>query len=233
MEQVPLLISFSAGILSFLSPCVLPLIPGYISFVTGLSVAEMTAPDAVRANKGKRKKIFVQTLLFVAGFSFIFILMGASATFLGGLIATHRHLLQIGGGIVVVLFGLHLMGVFNVRFLQYERRVHPERRPAHFFGPVLVGVAFALGWSPCIGPILGSILTYASTQNTMAQGVLLLTLYSLGMAIPFLVSSMAIEAFFRLFSRVKNYFRVISLVSGGILVVVGILILTGNLERWI
>jgi cytochrome c-type biogenesis protein len=232
MEQVSLLISFSAGILSFLSPCVLPLIPGYISFVTGLSVAEMTAPDAVR-NKGKRKKIFVQTLLFVGGFSFIFILMGASATFLGGLIATHRHLLQIAGGIVVVLFGLHLMGVFNVRFLQYERRVHPERRPAHFFGPVLVGVAFALGWSPCIGPILGSILTYASTQDTVAQGVLLLTLYSLGMAIPFLASSLAIEAFFRLFSRIRNYFRVISLVSGGILVVVGIVILTGSLQRWI
>lgn len=231
MEQVPLLISFLAGILSFLSPCVLPLIPGYISFVTGLSVAEMTAPDAVR-NNGKGKKIFVQTLLFVGGFSLVFILMGASATFLGGLIATHRHLLQIGGGIVVVLFGLHLMGVFNVRFLQYERRVHPERRPTHFFGPVLVGMAFALGWSPCIGPILGSILTYASTQDAVAQGILLLTLFSLGMAIPFLASSMAIEAFLRFFSRIRNYFRVISLVSGGILVVVGILILTGNFQWW-
>lgn len=233
MEQVPLLISFSAGILSFLSPCVLPLIPGYISFVTGLSVAEMTSPDAMRDNEGKRKKIFVQTLLFVGGFSFIFILMGASATFLGGLIAAHRHLLQIGGGIVVVLFGLHLMGVFNVRFLHYERRIHPETRPAHFFGPALIGMAFALGWSPCIGPILGSILTYASTQDTVARGVLLLTFYSLGMAIPFLVSSLAIEAFFRLFSKIRNYFQVISVVSGGILIVVGILILTGSLQRLI
>ncbi len=233
MEQVPLLISFSAGLLSFLSPCVLPLIPGYISFITGLSVAEMTSPDAVRDKVGMRKKVFVQTLLFVGGFSFIFILMGASATFLGGLIATHHHLLRIGGGIMVVLFGLHLMGVLNVRFLQYERRAHPERRPSHFFGPAVVGVAFALGWTPCIGPILGSILTYASTQDTVAQGILLLTLYSLGMAIPFLASSLAIEAFFRLFSRIRNYFRLISLVSGGILVLVGILILTGNLQQWL
>ncbi|RLB05801.1 MAG: cytochrome c biogenesis protein CcdA [Deltaproteobacteria bacterium] len=233
VEQVPLFISFLAGVLSFLSPCVLPLIPAYISFITGLSVAEMTSPEVVQRDIGRLRGILAQSLLFVSGFSLIFVLMGASATYLGGLIATYHHILRIGGGIVVVAFGLHMMGVFNLKFLQYERRTHLERKPAHFFGAAVVGAAFALGWTPCIGPILGSILTYASTQKTVTKGILLLSLYSLGMAIPFLASSLAIGGFLRIFSRIKNYFRVISFVSGGILIVVGILILTGNLQRWI
>lgn len=230
MEQATLFISFLAGILSFLSPCVLPLIPAYMSFISGLSVTEMMSSEDPDKHMKRMGRIFAQALLFVSGFSLIFILMGASATFLGGLIAAHYHILRIGGGIVVVVFGLHLMGVVHIRFLHYERRAHLERKPAHFLGAAVVGAAFALGWTPCIGPILGSILTYASTQETVTKGVLLLGLYSLGMAIPFLAFSLAIGTFLRFFSRTKDYFRAISLVSGGILVVVGILILTGNLH---
>ena len=228
-EQVPLLLCFLTGLATFLSPCVLPLIPAYLSFITGVSVAEMTSPEAVSGKKGTGKEVLVQTILFVGGFSFIFISMGASATFLGGLIATHHRILRIVGGIVVILFGLHLMGVFNVRFLQYERKVHLERKPAHFLGAAVVGAAFALGWTPCIGPILGSILTLASTQETVTKGILLLALYSLGLAVPFVACSLAIGVFLRVYSRVRGYFRFISLASGAVVVIVGILILSGNL----
>ena len=231
MEQVPIVISIVAGILTFFSPCILPLIPAYICFITGLSITELTSADTHRGKNGK--ETFLQSLLFVGGFSVIFIFMGASATFLGRLIAAHHYILRIGGGIVVILFGLHLMGVFTIRFLHYERRIHLERKPAHFLGAAVVGAAFALGWTPCIGPILGSILTYASTQETVTKGILLLSFYSLGMAIPFLATGIAIGLFFRFFSRVKDCFRIISLLSGALLVIVGILILTGKLPRLI
>jgi cytochrome c-type biogenesis protein len=228
MEDVSLVVCFVAGVLSFLSPCVLPLIPAYVSFITGLSVKEMSSPETV----GVKQKwgVLIQSLLFVSGFSLVFILMGASATVLGGFVGTYQGLLRIIGGVIVGVFGLHMMGIINIRFLQYERRVYMDRLPTHFLGPVFVGAAFGLGWTPCIGPILGSILTYASVQDTVAKGILLLVCYSTGMAIPFILSGLAINTFLGVFSRISRYFGVISTVSGAILIILGILIATGNLR---
>ena len=230
MEQIPFIMSFLAGIVTFVSPCVLPLIPAYLMFITGLSASEMASSEVVEDRKKWDWQPFIQTLLFVSGFSLIFVLMGASATFLGGLIQSYAHILRLVGGAVVILFGLHVMGLFNIRFFQYERRFHLAKKPRHFLGAAVVGATFALGWSPCIGPILGSILTYACTQDTVTKGVILLAVYSLGLGIPFLAVSLAIGFFLRLFSKIKNYYRIISLVSGGLLVIVGLLILTGHFE---
>lgn len=232
MSQIPLVMSLLAGLVTFVSPCVLPLIPAYLTFITGLSANEMASSEVVEAQKKWNWRPFIQTLLFVIGFSLIFVLMGASATFLGGLIQKYSHILRLVGGAVVILFGLHVMGVFNIKFFQYERRIHLAKKPSHFLGAAVVGATFALGWSPCIGPILGSILTYASTQDTVTQGVILLAVYSLGLGIPFLAVSLAIGFFLRLFSKIKHYYRAIALVSGGLLVIVGLLILTGHFESF-
>jgi len=231
MQEFPYLFAFLGGVLSFLSPCVLPLIPAYVSFITGMSLADLSQANGAPTARVTGGALF-QSVLFVSGFSAVFILMGASATALGGLIAEHQKILRLVGGIVIGLFGLHLMGLIRFRFLQYESRLHLEKKPAHVCGAVLVGAAFALGWTPCIGPILSGILTYASVQKTVAKGVLLLALYSLGMAIPFLLSSVAINVFLRFFSRIRRYMGVITFASGLILVIAGVLIATGNFQSW-
>jgi cytochrome c-type biogenesis protein len=224
--NVSLIAAFAAGFLSFVSPCVLPLIPGYISFVSGVSLEEMRG-DAPPATS--RLQVFITSLAFVLGFSLVFIALGASATAIGKFMFAKLPLLSKIAGAVLIVFGLHTMGVFRLAFLETEKRVHAQRKPAGPLGAMLVGVAFAFGWTPCIGPILGGILAIAGSRNSVAEGITLLAVYSLGLGIPFLLTSLAINQFFGAAKRIRRYYHAIELLSGGLLVAIGVLILTGQL----
>ena len=224
--NVSLLAAFSAGFLSFISPCVLPLIPGYISFVSGVSVDEMRS-DAPPA--ASRLQVFFTSLAFVLGFSLVFIALGASATAVGKFMFSKLPLLSKIAGVVLIIFGLHTMGVFRLAFLETEKRVHAQRKPAGPLGAMLVGVAFAFGWTPCIGPILGGILAIAGSRNTVSEGIILLAVYSLGLGIPFLLTSLAINQFFGAAKRIRRYYHAIELTSGALLILIGVLIVTGQL----
>ena len=224
-QQVSLFLAFIAGLASFISPCILPLIPAYISFITGTSIKELAESNQ---NQKTLPKVFLNTSVFILGFSVIFILLGASATLLGGFILQKQKLLQVIGGIVVIVLGLHIAGVFKLRYLEHEKRISLKAHPVNIIGSFVTGVVFALAWIPCIGPILASILIYAGTQETVSKGIVLLSAYSLGLAIPFLITSLAINAFLNFSKKIKKYFKVISLISGIILIIIGILIITGN-----
>ena len=215
-----------AGLVSFLSPCVLPLIPGYISFISGLSLQELRTTGA---SSQATRRAFLSSIWFVLGFSVIFIALGASATALGSLLLPRLGALRIVSGVVIVIFGLHLTGVFRIPFLQYEKKVEVRQRPLTEAGVFLVGAAFAFGWTPCIGPILAGILALASTQETIGQGMLLLAAYSLGLGLPFLAASLGVQAFLRFFGRFKGYLRAVEIASGLLLLVVGGLIMTDRL----
>jgi cytochrome c-type biogenesis protein len=223
-ENVTLIAAFAAGFLSFISPCVLPLIPGYISFVSGASLDEMRAGDAAA-----RRHVLLTSLAFVLGFSIVFVALGASASAIGRFLLGNIPLLGKIAGALIILFGLHTMGVFRLGFLDTERRAHAKRKPAGPLGAVLVGIAFAFGWTPCIGPILAGILAIAASRETVAEGVLLLAVYSLGLGVPFLLTSVAINRFFSVTARIRRHYHAIELVSGGLLVVIGVLIFTGQL----
>ena len=225
-QEVTLLAAFAAGFLSFVSPCVLPLIPGYISFVSGVSVEEMRG-DAPPATS--RLQVFLTSLAFVIGFSLVFVALGASATAIGKFLFARLPLFSKIAGAVLIVFGLHTMGVFRLAFLDTEKRVHSQRKPAGPIGAVLVGVAFAFGWTPCIGPILGGILAIAGSKNSVAEGVTLLGVYSLGLGIPFLLTSLAINQFFGAAKRIRRYYHAIELTSGALLIVIGVLIISGEL----
>jgi len=227
-QQVSLVMAFFAGLLTFLSPCVLPLIPAYISFITGVSIDDLVSD---RGEKSKMiGRIFLEMVLFILGFSLVFVSLGASASYFGKFVLLHLKLLRIIGGILVILFGLYIAGIFNISFFGYERKIHLKMKPTNILGSFIVGIVFALGWTPCAGPILASILTYASTQETVRKGIFLLGSYSLGLGIPFLVSGMAINLFLRGFRKIKKYLRLISVVTGGLLILFGILILTGKFQ---
>jgi cytochrome c-type biogenesis protein len=224
--DVSLIAAFAAGFLSFVSPCVLPLIPGYISFVSGVSVEEMRADAAPAAS---RLQVFVTSLAFVLGFSLVFIALGASATAIGKFLFAKLPLLSKIAGAILIIFGLHTMGVFRLALLETEKRVHSQRKPAGPLGAMLVGIAFAFGWTPCIGPILGGILAIAGSRNSVSEGITLLSVYSLGLGIPFLLTSLAINRFFGAVKKIRRYYHAIELTSGALLVVIGVLILTGQL----
>ncbi|HET7697526.1 MAG TPA: cytochrome c biogenesis protein CcdA [Vicinamibacterales bacterium] len=224
--EVSLIAAFAAGFLSFVSPCVLPLIPGYISFVSGVSVEEMRGDAAPAAS---RVQVFVTSLAFVIGFSLVFIALGASATAIGKFLFAKLPLLSKIAGVILIVFGLHTMGVFRLAFLETEKRVHSQRKPAGPLGAMLVGVAFAFGWTPCIGPILGGILAIAGSRNSVNEGITLLAIYSLGLGIPFLITSLAINQFFGAARKIRRYYHAIELTSGALLVVIGVLIMTGQL----
>jgi len=227
-QQVSLVMAFFAGLLTFLSPCVLPLIPAYISFITGMSIDDLVSG---REEKSKMTgRIFLEMVLFILGFSLVFILLGASASYFGKFVLSHLKLLRTIGGILVILFGLYIAGIFNISFFGYERKIHLKMKPTNILGSFIVGIVFALGWTPCVGPILGTILTYAGTQETVSKGIFLLSSYSLGLGIPFLVSGLAVNLFLRGFRKIKKYSRPISVVTGGLLILFGILILTGKFQ---
>ncbi|MGH9409194.1 MAG: cytochrome c biogenesis CcdA family protein [Vicinamibacterales bacterium] len=225
-ENVTLVAAFAAGFLSFVSPCVLPLIPGYISFVSGVSVDEIRGEGATARS---RMQVFVTSLAFVIGFSIVFVALGASATAIGKFLFARLPLLGKIAGVILVIFGLHTMGAFRLAFLDNEKRVHSQRKPAGPFGALLVGVAFAFGWTPCIGPILGGILAIAGSRHSVGQGVALLAVYSLGLGIPFLITSLAINHFFNAAKRIRAYYHAIEVASGALLIAIGVLIFTGEL----
>jgi cytochrome c-type biogenesis protein len=215
--------AFAAGLLSFLSPCVLPLVPSYLSFVTGLSLEDLESGGA-----DLRRTALVHSLLFVVGFSSIFMALGASATFLGQMLREYQIWIARVGGVIVILFGLHLLGITPFRWLQRERRVHLERRPVGYIGSYVVGVTFGAGWTPCIGPILGGILTFAATRQTLGEGVMLLAVYSAGLAVPFLLSTVGLTWFLSTFKRLRRHMVWVERASGGLLVLVGLLLLSGH-----
>ena len=215
-----LLLAFFAGFISFLSPCVLPLIPGYISYVSGSTLNELL--------ESKRVNI-IPTVLFTIGFSIVFIAFGATSTLIGNFILSNSIELRIASGVIIILFSLQLLGFFNFKFLNIEKRFQTERRPNTFY-PVLVGMAFGFGWTPCIGPILGSILALAALESTLVKGILLLTFYSLGLAIPFILSGFLIQKFMSVSKNLKNNMNIISKSGGAILLITGILIITNQLQ---
>lgn len=219
--DVSLIAAFVAGFLSFVSPCVLPLIPGYISFVSGVSVEEMRG-DVPPATS--RLQIFITSLAFVIGFSLVFVALGASATAIGKFLFAKLPLLSKIAGVILIIVGLHTMGVFRLAFLETEKRVHAQRKPAGPLGAMLVGIAFAFGWTPCIGPILGGILAMAASRDSVGEGMQMLAVYSLGLGVPFLLTSVAIDRFFSAAARIRRHYRTIELVSGSLLIVVGLLI---------
>lgn len=218
-------LAFLAGLASFFTPCVLPLIPAYFTFITGFSLDELTS---VR-HSDMRIKILSATLSYVAGFSFVFILMGASASFLGGLIFRYKDIIMKAGGIIIILLGIHLTGLFRIPGLDIEKRLHIRKKPLHVLGTFFVGMAFGAGWSPCIGPLLGSILIVAGSQDTVWQGVALLGVYSLGMALPFILMSIFINFLLVFIKKATRLLRYVNAAAGVILVILGVLLLTGNL----
>ncbi len=226
LPQISFFAAFSAGLLSFVSPCVLPLVPSYISYITGLSVEQLA--DAAERSRF-RKTIIVNSLLFIAGFSVVFVAFGASASLIGQMLLAYQEYLRRLGGILVVLFGLYLLGILNLNFLKTEKRFHFRNRPAGYLGSFLIGVAFAAGWTPCVGPVLGTILLYASTTDALTDGVTLLTCYSLGLGLPLFLTALGVDRFLAYFKEVRPYLWGVSTVSGVLLVVVGMMIYANSL----
>ena len=220
-ESVSIAVALMAGVLSFLSPCVLPLVPSYLSFVTGMSLEDLQ-------HGVDRKATLIHSLLFVAGFSLIFITLGASASFLGVFLRHYEVWIARIGGVVIVILGLHLTGIFRIAPLMRERRIHVNDKPAGYLGTLGVGAAFGAGWTPCIGPVLGAILTLAGTQESVWSGVMLLSVYSLGLAIPFLISALALDLFLGAFSRFRRVMPMIEKASGVMLIVLGLLLASGS-----
>lgn len=213
--------AFAAGLLSFFSPCVVPLVPGYVSFMSGVSVQELADH-----RPKQRQHVLGSTLLFVAGFSLVFVLLGASAALFGGLFDEYRRPLgRIAGG-VMILMGLVMVGLIRAPALYRELRFHPSDRPLSWAGPALLGMAFALGWTPCIGPVLASILIYAGAAETVGRGAVLLLLYSLGLGVPFILTGLSFSRMFGVLSWVRQHYRAINVASGALLVAVGALFVT-------
>ena len=214
------LIAFGAGLISFLSPCVLPLIPGYISYISGQSLQEIL---------NQRKINIFPLILFCLGFSTVFVILGASASFLGQALLQNSEVLRILAGIVIIIFSLQLIGIINIPYLNFEKRFDAKESRNILF-PYVIGVAFGFGWTPCIGPILGSILALAALESTLTKGILLLTFYSLGLAIPFILSGFLIQKFMSVSKNLKNNMNIISKSGGVILLITGILIITNQLQ---
>lgn len=229
MDFLTLLTALGAGVISFISPCVLPLVPGYISFVSGTSLSELAESDGAEYLR-RRRRVVVNTLAFVIGFSIVFVAMGASATYVGQWLAGNRVWLGRIAGTVIVLFGLHVMGVFKISLLNLEKRLHTEREPVGLLGSFGIGLAFAFGWSPCIGPILATVLVLAAQRETVGQGIVLLSVYSLGLGGPFLLTGLAVNRFLTISKKIKRHMRVIEIVSGVLLVVIGVLVFTDSLQ---
>ena len=214
-------LAFGAGFISFLSPCVLPLIPGYISYISGESLGDLVE---------KQKKIILKTVLFSLGFSLVFISFGATASLIGNILLENSNTLRIIAGIIIIIFSLQLIGILNLNFLNQEKRFQTKNYSNNLFFPVLVGAAFGFGWTPCIGPVLGSILTLAAVESSIGKGILLLSFYSLGLAIPFILSGYGISKFLAFSKNFRKNIKIVSVSGGVILLITGILILTNKLQ---
>ena len=236
ISQISLFAAFTAGLLSFISPCVLPLVPSYLSYITGLSVENLAnVEERVRF----QSVIILNSLLFIAGFSAVFIAFGASASLIGQVLYEYQDVLRKVGGILIIIFGLYLLGILKLKFFMTERRLMEFKvRPVGYLGSFLIGTAFAAGWTPCVGPVLGTILAYASTTDSMSSGVMLLSFYSLGLGLPFFLTALGMDSFLSYFKSWRTYLGGVSFVSGGLLVLVGVMIysdsvtvVTGILDR--
>ena len=215
-------IAFLAGLISFLSPCVLPLIPGYISYISGTSLEKLI--------EKKNNLVVVKTIFFTLGFSFVFIILGSTASFLGKFFLNNSNILGIVAGIIIIFFSLHLIGIINFKFMNKDIRIFTNQYSHNLAFPLLVGAAFGFGWTPCIGPILGSILTLAAIEENFSKSLLLLSFYSLGLAIPFIISGILIDKFLFFSKSFRKYISTITKVGGAILLLTGIAILTGQLQ---
>ena len=226
MNAVGIVPAFLAGIVSFLSPCVLPLVPGYISLMSGMSLEELTKGGS---NKDAMKKAGLGSIFFVMGFSAVFTMLGATASAVGQLLSAYMGILSKAAGIMIILFGLHTTGLLTIKFLYFEKRFKTRGISPGYLGAFLMGIAFAFGWTPCIGPILAGILAMAAAQETVSQGVLLLFVYSMGLGIPFILTGFGVSAFMRFFARYKRFIRAGEIFAGLLLIAIGILIFTDNL----
>jgi cytochrome c-type biogenesis protein len=225
-QHTSLMAAFAAGLLSFISPCVLPLVPSYLSYVTGLSFDQLT--DQTERQRF-RKTILINSLLFIAGFSAVFIAFGASASLIGGWLSDYQSAIRKIGGFLIIVFGLYLTGVLRLTFLMREKRFHWTHRPAGYSGSLLIGAAFAAGWTPCVGPVLGAMLTFASTSETLWDGVTLLAFYSFGLGLPLFIAALGLDRFLGYIKGVRRYLGIISVVNGTLLVVFGLLLYTNSL----
>ena len=218
--MIELTIALGAGLISFLSPCVLPLIPGYISYISGSSLNELIE---------KKNVNLFPLILFTIGFSIVFIIFGAASTFLGNILLQNSYELRIVAGLIIIILSLHIIGLINLKFLNYEKRIQTNISK-NLFSPILIGMAFAFGWTPCIGPILGSILVLASTEESLSQGILLLSFYSIGLAMPFILSGYLIQKFLLFSKDFKKNINKVSKIGGVILLITGLLIITNQLQ---
>lgn len=228
LKEVSSWAAFIAGILSFLSPCILPLVPGYISFISGLSLEELSSKDS-KTHKSLLR-VLIGALSFIIGFSLVFILLGASATLLGSFMQEYLIWFKRIGGLIIILFGLHMLRLINIPFLNYQKKLELKQNLSFniILTPFLIGFAFAFGWTPCIGPILATILVYAGTQETVSKGIKLLSFYSAGLAVPFLFTALAVNQFYRMTKTIKKFFHIIETVGGLLLIIIGIIILGGT-----
>ncbi|MBF0117320.1 MAG: sulfite exporter TauE/SafE family protein [Desulfobacterales bacterium] len=217
--------AFIAGLISFFSPCILPLVPAYFTFITGFSIQDLTEGITAKI----RRDVIISTISYVLGFSFIFILMGATASFLGGFFIKYKDIIRIAGGVLIIIFGVHLTGLLRIRSLDFEKRVHVKKAPINFLGGFFVGMAFGAGWSPCVGPLLGSILSIAAMHETVTKGIILLGVYSLGMALPFIIISIFINFILVFIKRIMPIMQKINFIAGSLLIFIGVLLIFNKL----
>ena len=232
MSGLPLPIAaFFAGLISFLSPCVLPLVPGYVSLISGAGV------DELKSSEGRlMRRVMMNSVGFILGFSVVFITLGAISTEIGQIAAQYKHTLAVVAGVIIILFGLHLTGILKIKALYSDTRLHELKGGSTPVGAFVIGFAFAFGWTPCIGPILAGILTLAAAQDTLSKGMVLLAIYSLGLAVPFLLTALGVERFLKFYSRFRSHMHAVEVASGGLLIALGILLVLGRftmISNWL
>jgi len=224
MSSLPLPIAaFLAGLVSFLSPCVLPLVPGYVSLISGAGVEELKSQESQLF-----RRVMINSISFILGFSIVFVTLGAISTEVGQLLARYKSLLSEIAGVVIILFGLHLTGIFKIKALYTDARLHSVKGSSTPWGAFVIGFAFAFGWTPCVGPILAVILGFAAAQDSVTKGIVLLAIYSLGLAVPFLLTSLGIERFLKFYSRFRAHMRALEIASGVLLIFLGVLLVMGR-----
>jgi cytochrome c-type biogenesis protein len=232
MSNLPLpILAFFAGLASFLSPCVLPLVPGYVSMISGAGLEELKSPQAQLM-----RRVMINSIGFILGFSVVFITLGAISTGIGQLAAQYKHTLSIIAGVVIIIFGLHLSGIFQIKWLLQDTRLHGVKGSSTPVGAFVIGFAFAFGWTPCLGPILSLILGFASQEETLRKGILLLAVYSLGLAVPFLLTSLLMERFLKFYSRFRSHMHALEIASGVFMIALGVLLVTGRftlISNWL
>ena len=234
MSTIPspsIILAFFAGLTSFLSPCVLPLVPGYLSMISGVGLEELKTPQA-----NLMRRVMVNSVVFILGFSVVFIALGLAATSVGQVLGMYKHVLARIAGVVIIIFGLHLTGLFKIKALYTDARLHNVKGSSTPLGAFVIGFAFAFGWTPCLGPILSGILAVAAEQSTLVKGALLLAVYSLGLAMPFLLTALLMERFLKFYSRFRSHMHALEVASGGLLIALGVLLVIGRftlISNWL